>query len=158
MSLGRKTSSAQPFQPLPSVVHAAPWLQGLGEGITLTDPPTSDGGHQQRAKEEDKEVFSMQRALSTRWRTMFWWVKHCRWGTWFCKQPCACLAPHEGCGKWNREQKSAAELAEWDRWQPMPKIALLEVEHMVNCINFNNCFLCFDKNWQRPKGSSAQDN
>jgi len=66
MSLGRKTSSAQPFQPLPCVVHAAPWLQGLGEGITLTDPPTSDGGHQQRAKEEDKEVFSVQRALSTR--------------------------------------------------------------------------------------------
>lgn len=44
-----------------------------------------------------------------------------------------------------------AELAEWDRWQPVPKIALLEVEHMVNCINFNNCFLCFDKNWQKPK-------
>lgn len=74
------------------------------------------------------------------------------------KKACVCLAPHENCGKWNREQKSVADLAEWDRWQPLPKIALLEVEHMVNCINFNNCFLCFDKNWQRPKGSSTQDN
>lgn len=69
-----------------------------------------------------------------------------------------CQAPHENSEKWNGKQNSVADLAEWDRWKLLPKIALLEVEHMVNCINFNNCFLCFDKNWQRPKGCCTQDN
>lgn len=40
--------------------------------------------------------------------------------------------------------------SERDRWQTYPEIASLEEQHMVDCINCNNHFSCFDRNWQRP--------
>lgn len=40
--------------------------------------------------------------------------------------------------------------SERDRWQTYPEIASLEEQHMVDCINCNNRFSCFDRNWQRP--------